>query len=679
MIFLKRFFAFLILVLPIHISYASNDTLSIEDQPHQIVPRHLFLPMNQDAYEKQPIHIIKQRVKDITGLKYVNVLWKHEHSDSAECHIIFSDPLERPARLYHLKPDETFPALLQNTKTPMRFEKAVNDDIFMWSIQDPNDHKSYQYHLYSLSNATEIPFEYPNGFWKIIFSNHLIPLMAIRRESINHKSFFGIDAQGQILPLFQKTHPITSNTHIFFDDRSNMALYYDVGFIEGDDNAAKVSTTFFAWNPMNQSLVALASEACLDLESSPPLPILSGTTSPFFAIPCHKNGKRDWEMPPGLRLIANKMFKAINKEVQNKPYVLQDLSAIDLNQYTFTLAFDREPDRSGTFNLAEKIITWDENPFPHYKELRLLHDHLSPMEHREIKARDGFIIPTCLTLPKHTQGPFPTILLVHGGPADSVAFRFSRITQILTNRGFATLAPNFRGSTYDVTTAFSGFGDWGRKMQTDLHDVIEWAVKEGIADPKRVGMWGGSYGGYATLLEATSPYTSTTFPRIACASAFCAPVDLTRLSKDFLDELGEENGILHFMDAGFCAHPDERDTAQINKNLAELSPINRASGIRIPLLLGHGVYDSRAPIKHSQDFSKTLKEQSTPHVFYTIEAPHEIEEPKDLGAEWALEEHFFAHHLGVSPEPFGDVLKKSSIKIVEGNDLIPGLKEAVGQ
>lgn len=677
--FLKKYWAFLIIIFFTHSSHATNTFPYQEDTPHQIVPRHLFLSVDQDTYEKQPAHTTTRRIKDITGFKHIQVLWKSENPDSTSCHIIFSDPLERPARLYHLKPDETFPALVQNPKTPMRFERAVDDDIFMWSIQNPSDPKSYQYRLYSLSKATEIPFEHPSGFWKIFFSNHLIPLMAIQRESITHKTFFGIDAQGQAIHLSTKTHPITSNTHVFFDDRSNMALYYDVGFTEGDDNTVKVGTSLVAWNPMNQSLLGLANDVCLDWESSPPLPILSGTTSPFFAVPYHKNGMRAWEMPPGLRLIANKMLKAINKDVKNKPYVLQDFSATDLNQYTFTLAFDREPDRSGTFNLTERTIAWNDDPFPHYKELRLLQGHLSPMEHREIKARDGFIIPTCLTLPKHTQGPFPTILLVHGGPADSVAFRFSRITQILTNRGFATLSPNFCGSTYDITTAFSGFGEWGRKMQTDLHDVIEWAIKEGIADPKRVGMYGGSYGGYATLLEATSPYKSLTFPGIVCASAFCAPVDLTRLTSDFLGELGEENATLHLLNAGFSAHPDERNDEQINKNLTELSPINHTSGLRIPLMLGHGVYDSRVPINHGQDFSKTLKEQSTPHTFYTIDAPHEIEEPKDLVAEWALEEHFFAHHLGLTPEPFGDVLKKSSIKVIEGVDLMPGLKEAVGQ
>ncbi|KAB2837280.1 MAG: S9 family peptidase [Caedimonadaceae bacterium] len=676
--FLKMFFAFLILVLPTDSSQASKVELAEENIQHQIVPRHLFLPIVQEAYEKQPSYLASQMIKKATQFEYVDIVWQYDEPETANKHVIFSAPLERPIQFYHLLPNKTFRPLAPKTKSSMRFERAITPDVIMWFTQDPTDPKSNQYHLYSILEGKELPFQHPTGFWKIVFDDSLYPLVAVKRESLNQKTFFVLDSNRELSMLCEKSHPLTVTSHAVFDEHSNTALYYDVGLTESDQETLKITTAILVLNQLHSTLMPIATNVCLDPEI-PPLPVLSGTTSPFFAVPCHKNGKRDWIMPPGLRLIANKMFKALHKEVENKPYVLQHLGALDLDQYTFEIAFDREPERSGTFHLTNRTITWNDDPFPHFKELRLLHSYLAPMEHQDIKARDGFTIPTCLTLPKHLKGPFPTIILIHGGPYDHVAFRFSRICQILSNRGFATLSPNYRGSSYDTTTAFSGMGEWGRKMQTDIHDVIEWSIQKGLADPKRVGLWGGSYGGYAALLEATTPYKSSTFPGIACASAFSAPVDLSRFLEEVILELGEEDEVLKYLDTAFNTSPDKRNVVEINQTLQSLSPIHKSSGIQIPLMFGHGVYDSRVLVKHAQDFSSNLKGKNIPHIFYTFEAPHEISEPKDMTAEWAIQEHFFAKHLGVLPEPFGNVLRQSSIKVEEGIDLIPGLKEAGGR
>ncbi len=126
---------------------------------------------------------------------------------------------------------------------------------------------------------------------------------------------------------------------------------------------------------------------------------------------------------------------------------------------------------------------------------------MSPIE---IKARDGLNLVCYLSKPTDAEKPCPMVLLVHGGPWWRDYWGMHPTHQWLANRGYAVLSVNFRGST--------GFGkafvnasnmEWGGKMQTDLLDAVDWAIEEGIADPDRVAIMGGSYGGFATLTGVT--------------------------------------------------------------------------------------------------------------------------------------------------------------------------------
>src|SRR5262249_16632688 len=133
-----------------------------------------------------------------------------------------------------------------------------------------------------------------------------------------------------------------------------------------------------------------------------------------------------------------------------------------------------------------------------------------------------------LTLPAGSEGKnLPTILLVHGGPWARDAWGYNGYHQWLANRGYAGLSVNFRGST-GVGKKFLHPGDreWGGKMHDDLIDAVNWIVKEGIADQKKVAIMGGSYGGYAALVGAT--FTPDVF---ACAVDIVGPSNLSTLLK----------------------------------------------------------------------------------------------------------------------------------------------------
>jgi dipeptidyl aminopeptidase/acylaminoacyl peptidase len=129
-------------------------------------------------------------------------------------------------------------------------------------------------------------------------------------------------------------------------------------------------------------------------------------------------------------------------------------------------------------------------------------DHLAFMKPVRFKARDGLEIPAYLTLPRGAvPGDLPVIILPHGGPWARDIWGYDPYTQFLANRGYAVLQPNFRGSTgYGKTFLNAGNKEWGTgAMQHDITDAVQYLIDEGVADPNRVGIFGGSYGGYATL------------------------------------------------------------------------------------------------------------------------------------------------------------------------------------
>ena len=156
---------------------------------------------------------------------------------------------------------------------------------------------------------------------------------------------------------------------------------------------------------------------------------------------------------------------------------------------------------------------------------------LSRMNFTVIKSRDGLNLISYYTLPvwadKDEDGipekPLPMVLLVHGGPGSRDIWGFGALDQLLSNRGYAVLSVNFRGSTgFGKNFTNSGDREWGRKMQYDLLDAVNWSTESGIADPDKVAIMGVSYGGYATLAGMT--FTPEVF---ACGVDICGPSNLT--------------------------------------------------------------------------------------------------------------------------------------------------------
>jgi dipeptidyl aminopeptidase/acylaminoacyl peptidase len=265
-------------------------------------------------------------------------------------------------------------------------------------------------------------------------------------------------------------------------------------------------------------------------------------------------------------------------------------------------------------------------------------EHMASMRPVRYTARDGVEIPAYLTVPKGVEAKnLAVVVTPHGGPWARDLWGFDNTSQFLANRGYAVLQPNFRGSTgYGKRFLNLGNDQWGTgTMQHDLSDGVKWLVEQGIADPEKVAIMGGSYGGYATL--AGVAFT----PEL-----YAAGVDIVGPS-NILTLLESIPPYWKPIQAIFSVRVgDPNDPADVERMRAQ-SPLFAADRIRAPLLVIQGANDPRVKQRESDQIVIAMRENDLP-VEYLV-APDEghgfLNEQNNL-AMFAKIEEFLAHHLG---------------------------------
>lgn len=232
----------------------------------------------------------------------------------------------------------------------------------------------------------------------------------------------------------------------------------------------------------------------------------------------------------------------------------------------------------------------------------LLPDHLARTQSVTYKARDGLEIPAYLTLPKgRSPKGLPLIIYPHGGPygvRDKLTY--DPQVQFFANRGYAVLQPNYRGSGgYGTAFSDAGIGNIGRVMQDDLDDGIDWLAGRGIADPARVCIVGGSYGGYAAQWAVIrNP------ERYRCGASYAGVSDwasMLRYDRRFLTKKANQNWQARIKGDGELP-------------LDEVSPMRQSARLQRPLLLVHGKLDTNVPISQSNNFVASLPKSVKPLV-----------------------------------------------------------------
>lgn len=260
---------------------------------------------------------------------------------------------------------------------------------------------------------------------------------------------------------------------------------------------------------------------------------------------------------------------------------------------------------------------------------------LATMEPISFTSRDGLTIHGYLTLPPKTEGKnLPLVLNVHGGPQARDNWGYNPEAQWLANRGYACLQVNYRGSTgYGKEFLSAGDREWGGKMHDDLVDAVQWAIKQGIADPQKVAIYGGSYGGYAALVGAT--FTPDLF---CCAVDIVGPSNLITLLRSvppywsaLLVSLYKRVG-----------NPDT-DEEFLNSR----SPLFKVDQIKIPMLIAQGANDPRVKQAESEQIVEAMKKRGIDYEYMLFpDEGHGFAKPENRLKFYAAAEKFLAKHLG---------------------------------
>ena len=260
---------------------------------------------------------------------------------------------------------------------------------------------------------------------------------------------------------------------------------------------------------------------------------------------------------------------------------------------------------------------------------------LASMEPFSFSARDGLTLHGYLTFPPGSGGTrLPTVVNVHGGPWARDVWGFNPEAQWLANRGYLCVQVNFRGSTgYGKSFVNAGDREWGAKMHDDVLDAVDHVVAKGWADPARIGIYGGSYGGYAALVGAT--FTPDVF---RCAVDIVGPVNLKTLIESIPPYWAPMVAQFHTR----VGNPETEDDF-----LWSRSPLSRVDRIRIPLLVAQGANDPRVKQAESEQIVAALRERGIDHEYLLFpDEGHGFAKPENRLKFYAAAERFLARHLG---------------------------------
>lgn len=316
----------------------------------------------------------------------------------------------------------------------------------------------------------------------------------------------------------------------------------------------------------------------------------------------------DWK---SRKEVLSPYYKEIFNDIEAKlPEKEITLSSSNKEETVFTVyaGSDRSRGKYYTYDADAKKLDLLLDPSPWLKE-----EQMAEMKPIKYKSRDGLTIEGYLTLPpgKESAKGLPMVVNPHGGPWHRDSWGYNPEVQFLASRGYAVLQMNFRGSTgYGKKFWMSSFKQWGQKMQDDITDGVKWAIDQGIAKEDKICIYGGSYGGYATLAGLT--YTPDLYK---CGVDYVGVSNLFT----FQETIPAYWEPMRVMIQEMVGHP-EKD----KKMLTQFSPVFHADKIKAPLFVAQGANDPRVKKSESDQIVKALKEKG-------IDVPYMVKDNEGHG------------------------------------------------
>jgi dipeptidyl aminopeptidase/acylaminoacyl peptidase len=298
----------------------------------------------------------------------------------------------------------------------------------------------------------------------------------------------------------------------------------------------------------------------------------------------------------------------------------------------WTVGFKRD-DGPVSYYIYDRISRNAE--FLFYLDPELANYRLAKMEPISFKSRDGLAIHGYITFPPGIERKdLPLVLNPHGGPRHRDVWGYDPDAQWLANRGYICLQVNFRGSSgYGKNFVNAAVREWGGKIHDDLVDAVNWAVRQGYADPKKLAIYGGSYGGYATLVGAA--FTPELFK---CAISVAGPNNLVTLLNSFPSYWSTRMARWYAR----VGHP-EKD----GDFLKSRSPLFKVNQIEIPVMLVQGANDPRVTQEEVDQFVEAMRKQKLDYEYLLFpDEGHNIRKPENREKFYSAAEKFLAKHLG---------------------------------
>ncbi len=431
------------------------------------------------------------------------------------------------------------------------------------------------------------------------------------RKNTEHVAAWDFDHDGN-LRLAERTNE-AGDTEILRVDPDGFKLIYGCGVLE--------NCGVQGFEAGNNRVYLETNKGALDLSEAELLDVASGAVTTYETDPEHRVDFGDletsdldqhvyftsYEDDRTRHYFRDKEFERqfgwLQAKLPGKEIAFGSRSA-DENIWMVTANSDTEPGETYVWNRKAQTLV-----LQYRIREELPRASLSERKPYRFKSSDGLEIPAYLTLPRGLPAKnLPLIVLPHGGPWARDSFGYDTFAQFFANRGYAVLQPNFRGSTgYGKKFLNAGNGEWGRKMQDDLTWGVKAVVADGTVDAKRVGIFGGSYGGYATL--AGVAFTPDVY---AAAVAYVAPSNLITLL-DAIPPYWESFRKIMYTRMADPTTPDGKALL-----IAE-SPLTQAKAIVTPLMVVQGKNDPRVNIRESAQIVAAVRDNGKP-VEYLVAA-----------------------------------------------------------
>ena len=291
------------------------------------------------------------------------------------------------------------------------------------------------------------------------------------------------------------------------------------------------------------------------------------------------------------------MYKRLEELLPNTEIKVTDQDSAE-QKFIIRTFTDRNPGRYYLYTVADNKLQKLGDVNSSLKE-----DEMASMKPVSFKSRDGLTINGYLTLPLGaSEKNLPVVVLPHGGPSFRNTWGYNSEVQFLANRGFAVFQVNFRGSTgYGKSFWIAGFKEWGGKMQDDITDGVRWLIKEGIADPKRIGIYGSSFGGFAALHGLC--FNADLYQ---CGASYSGLINLFSYVKG-IPPYYRPYQKMYFEMVG-----DPETDADYFRNR---SPVFHADKIKVPVLIAQGTKDPRVNVNETNQFVKELKKRKVPVTY----------------------------------------------------------------